>query len=68
MHVLYREVGLQESGFDRVGGGRVGGGARNNALHVFDSYSAGGSAHIGARIGGNPLREVATTELWLPAA
>jgi hypothetical protein len=43
-------------------------GPRNNALRAFDAYPAWGSAHVGARIGGNSVREVGTTDLWLPAA
>jgi hypothetical protein len=47
---------------------RVGGGRGNNALRPFDASSAWGSPHVGARIQGNPVREVGTAELWLPAA
>ena len=32
------------------------------------AYPAWGSAHVGGRNHGNPVREVGTTELWLPAA
>ena len=63
VHVLYQEVGLKESGFDRVGGG-----TGHNAVSAFDANPAWGSSHVGARINGNPVREVGTTELWLPAA
>jgi hypothetical protein len=63
VHVLYQEVGLKESGFDRVGGG-----TRHNAVSAFDAYPAWGSSRVGGRIDGNPVREVGTTELWLPAA
>ncbi len=63
MHVLYQEVGLKESGFNRVGGG-----IRINTVGIVDAYPAWGSAHVGARFGGDPVREVGTTELWLPAA
>jgi hypothetical protein len=63
LHVRYQEVGLKESGPDRVGGG-----TRHNAVSALDAYPAWGSAHVGARINGNPVREVGTTELWLPAA
>jgi hypothetical protein len=76
LHVRDQEVGLKESGSDRVGGGvesqimrdRVGGGTRHNAGRAFDAYPAWGSSHVGGRIDGNPVREVGTTELWLPAA
>jgi hypothetical protein len=47
---------------------RVGGGTRHNAVSAFDAYPAWGSSHVEARIGGGPVREVGTTELWLPAA
>ena len=63
IHVLYQEVGLKESEFERVGGGRG-----NNALRPFDASPAWGSPHVGARIQGNPVREVGTADLWLPAA
>ncbi len=63
VHVLYQEVGLKESGFDRVGGG-----IRINTVGLFDASLAWGSSHIAGRIDGNPVREVGTTELWLPAA
>jgi hypothetical protein len=65
IHVLYQEVGLKESDFDRVGGG-----TGNNALRPFDASPAWGSPHARARatIQGNPVREVGTTDLWLPAA
>ena len=63
LHVRYQEVGLKESGPDRVGGG-----TGNNALRPFDAAPAWGSPHAGARIQGNPVREVGTTDLWLPAA
>ena len=63
LHVLYQEVGMKESGT-----GRVGGGTRNNAQRAFDAYSASGSPHLGAKIDGHPVREVGTTDLWLPAA
>jgi hypothetical protein len=46
----------------------VGGGTGHNAVSAFDAYPAWGSSHVGARFGGNPVREVGTTELWLPAA
>ena len=46
----------------------VGGGIRINSVGIVDAYPARGSAHIGARFGGDPVREVGTTELWLPAA
>ena len=63
VHVLYQEVGLKESDFDRVGGG-----IRINTVGLFDTSPAFGLSHVGARIHGNPAREVGTTELWLPAA
>ena len=63
LHVRYQEVGMKESGFDRVGGG-----IRINSVGIVDAYPAWGSAHVGARFGGDPVREVGTTELWLPAA
>jgi hypothetical protein len=63
LHVRYQEVGLKESGFDRVGGG-----TRNNAVRAFDAYPAWGSPHDETRKGRNVMREVGTTELWLPAA
>jgi hypothetical protein len=44
------------------------GGIRINTLGLFDASQAWGSSHVGARIDGNPVREVGTTELWLPAA
>ena len=46
----------------------VGGGIRINTVGLFDATPAWGSAHVGARFGGDPVREVGTTELWLPAA
>ena len=63
LHVRYQEVGLKESGPDRVGGG-----TRHNAMRAFDAYAAWGSPHVEARIGGDLVREVGATELWLPAA
>ena len=50
-------------GFDRVGGG-----TRINSVGIVDAYPAWGSAHVGAKFGGDPVREVGTTLLWLPAA
>jgi hypothetical protein len=47
---------------------RVGGGIRNITVGLFDASPAWGSSHVGARIDGDPVREVGTTELWLPAA
>jgi len=47
---------------------RVGGGTRHNAMRAFDAYAAWGSPHVEARIGGDLVREVGATELWLPAA
>lgn len=63
LHVCYQEVGMKESGFDRVGGG-----IQINSVGIVDAYPAWGSADFGARVGGDPVREVGTTELWLPAA
>ena len=63
LHVRYQEVGMKDSGFDRVGGG-----IRINSVGIVDTYPAWRSAHVGARFGGDPVREVGTTELWLPAA
>jgi len=54
---------MKDSRFDRVGGG-----IRINTVGLFDAYPSWGSAHVGVRIRGNPVREVGTTELWLPAA
>ena len=47
---------------------RVGGGTRNKALRPFDASPAWGSPQVRERIDGNPVREVGTTDLWLPAA
>ena len=47
---------------------RVGGGIPINTVGIVDAYPAWRSAHVGARFGGDPVREVGTTELWLPAA
>ena len=63
LHVLYQEVGLKETYFSGAGGG-----SGNNALRPFDASPAWGSPHVGARIQGNPMREVGTADLWLPAA
>jgi hypothetical protein len=46
----------------------VGGGTQINTVHAFDAYPAWGSPHVETRMDGNPVREVGTTELWLPAA
>jgi hypothetical protein len=46
----------------------VGGGTRNNALRPFDASPEWGPPHVRGRIEGNPVREVGTTDLWLPAA
>ena len=46
----------------------VGGGIPINTVGIVDAYPAWRSAHVGARFGGDPVREVGTTELWLPAA
>ena len=36
----------------------VGGGIRINSVGIVDAYPAWGSAHVGARFGGDPVREV----------
>jgi site-specific DNA recombinase len=58
----------QVNGLQGVDLERVGGGKGNNALRPFDASPAWGSSHVGARIKGNPVREVGTADLWLPAA
>jgi hypothetical protein len=63
IHVLYQVVGLKESELIVSEGG-----ARHNAMRAFDAYAAWGSPHVEARIGGDLVREVGATELWLPAA
>jgi hypothetical protein len=58
----------QVNGLQGVDLERVGGGKGNNALRPFDASPAWGSSHVGARIKGNPVREVGTADVWLPAA
>jgi hypothetical protein len=70
VHLRYQrsEEGERITASLRVGLFRVGGGIRINTVGLFDASRAWGSSHVGARIDGNPVREVGTTELWLPAA
>ena len=71
--VRYRRIGTTEevkltSTLQSVDLKRAGGGTRNNALRPFEASPAWGSPQLGRRVEGNPVREVAITDLWLPAA
>jgi hypothetical protein len=46
----------------------VGGGTGNNALRPFDASPGWASSQVREKIGGTSVREVGTTDLWLPAA
>jgi hypothetical protein len=52
----------------RVGLFGVGGGTAYNAVTAFDAYPAWDAARIGGGNQAPSVREVGTTELWLPAA
>jgi hypothetical protein len=47
---------------------RVGGGTRHNAVRALDTDPAWGSPHVGDGNQARSVREMGTTELWLPAA
>jgi hypothetical protein len=65
LSVILSEVGLSVAQSEML---RVGGGTRHNGVRALDAYRAWSSSHVGAKIDGNPVREVGSTELWLPAA
>jgi hypothetical protein len=58
----------QVNGLQGVDLERVGGGTLNNAVRVIEACQEWGSSHVGGGNHARSVREVGTTELWLPAA